>query len=85
MKKVAVIGIVLTKNGGDEARKVQDILSQFADIIIGRMGIPSKEYGVNIISVAVAGENEKISALSGALGRLEGVAVKSAITSVEVK
>ena len=48
------------------------------------MGVPIKEHGVNTISVIVKGSNEDISALSGKLGKLNGVSVKSAITSVEI-
>ncbi|MGN0788426.1 MAG: TM1266 family iron-only hydrogenase system putative regulator [Christensenellales bacterium] len=83
MQRIGVIGIVLQADK-DQAKKVQDLLSQYSDIIVGRMGVPIKEHGVNTISVIVKGSNEEISALSGKLGKLNGVSVKSAITSVEI-
>ena len=83
MQRIGVVGIVLQADK-EQAKKVQDLLSQYADIIVGRMGVPIKEHNVNTISVIVKGSNEEISALSGKLGKLNGVSVKSAITSVEI-
>lgn len=84
MQRIGVVGIVLQADK-EQAKKVQDLLSQYADIIVGRMGVPIKEHGINTISVIVKGSNEDISALSGKLGKLDGVNVKSAITSVEIE
>lgn len=83
MKRIAIIGIIIEKDR-EIAQQVQKILSENADIILGRMGIPDLNNDVYIISVAVKAENEKISALSGKLGRLRNVSVKAAITTVEV-
>ena len=84
MKKVGVIGIVL-KAGRDRVEKVQSLLSDYGDIIVGRMGVPDKANGINAIALIVEGENEQLSALTGKLGRLDSVSVKSAVTSVEIK
>ena len=56
---------------------------EFADIIVGRMGVPDRESGINTISVIVRGENERISALCGKLGRVDSVRVKSAIVAAD--
>lgn len=77
--KLGVVGIIIERNRS-VAEKVQTILSENADLILGRMGLPDKERGVYVISVIVRGTNEKISALTGKLGRLENVKVKSAVT-----
>lgn len=77
--KLGVIGIVI-EHDRTVAEKVQTILSANADLIMGRMGVPDKERDVYVISVIVRGTNEKISALSGKLGKLENVKVKSAVT-----
>lgn len=82
MKKTGVIGIVL-KAGRERVEKVQSLLSDYGDIIVGRMGIPDKTTGINTISLIVNGDTEKISALCGKLGRIEEVNVKSALISVE--
>lgn len=84
MERIGVIGIVL-KAHGDQVVKLQELLSSYSDIIVGRMGVPVKECNVNAISVIVKGSNERISALSGKLGRIEGIAVKSALTSLELE
>ena len=83
MKRIGVIGIVVS---GDRSISldVQKILSDFGDIIVGRMGVPRKEINVSTIALIVEGENEKISALTGKLGRLENVNVKSALSNVEI-
>lgn len=82
--RLAVVGIVIE---GDKSVsvEVQKVLTQFADIIIGRMGLPDRESGVSVISLIVKGENERISALSGRLGKIgSSVIVKTATTSAIV-
>ena len=81
MKKIGVVGIVFK---GDKAVAVemQKVLSDFADIIVGRMGVPRQE--ANAIALIVEGSQERISALTGKLGRFESLSVKSAITSFEL-
>lgn len=82
MKRIGVVGIVIEGNR-DVAMEVQKILSENGDMILGRMGIPDREDKISAISLIVKGESERISALTGKLGRLERVNVKSALTSVE--
>ncbi len=82
MKKIGIIAIIVSDRCAAQA--VQAVLSEYADIILGRMGIPEREHNIHAISVIVEGENEKISALSGKLGRINAVTVKSAVTSVEL-
>lgn len=73
--RVALIGIVV-KNF-DSANQINNILHNYGDYIIGRMGIPYKEKNINIISVAIDAPNDVISALSGKLGQLDGVSTKT--------
>ncbi len=77
--KIGVVGIIIEKDRS-MAESVQKILSSFADIILSRTGLPDKDSGVYVISLIVRGTNERISALSGKLGRLENVTVKTAVT-----
>ena len=81
--RIAVIGIVIEKNRA-AAVKVNEILSAYGDFIMGRMGIPNPEKEVFVISVIVKATNETLSALTGKLGRIDGVNVKSAVTNVEI-
>ena len=82
-QRIAVIGIVLRDNPA-QAIKVQQILSQFARIIVGRMCVPDRASGINTIGVIVKASAQDISALAGKLGRLDEVYVKSAVTSIEI-
>lgn len=77
-KRIGVVGIVIEdiKN----AIKVNDILHSFAHIIVGRMGIPYKEKNISVISLIVDGTSDEISAMTGKLGKIQGINVKSAIT-----
>ncbi|WAM33763.1 TM1266 family iron-only hydrogenase system putative regulator [Caldicellulosiruptor morganii] len=78
-RRIGVIGIVV-ENRKDVAEKLNKILSDYGDIIVGRMGIPYKERGLCVISLIVDGTTDDIGALTGKLGALSGVKVKSALT-----
>jgi len=77
-KRIAVVGIILEENNA--AEDVNNILHKFSEYIVGRMGLPYKERGVSVISIIVDADTDKISALTGALGKISGVSVKSAIS-----
>lgn len=81
--RIAVIGIVIEKDRSASVA-VNEILSHYGDYIIGRMGIPNHESDVYVISVIVKASNEIISAMTGKLGRIQNVNVKSAVTNVEI-
>ena len=73
--RIALIGIIVTSR--DSVEKINDILHRFSPGIIGRMGLPHKERGLNIISVALDAPENEISALAGKLGMLDGVTTKT--------
>lgn len=72
--RVAVIAIIVRE--GTQVAALNDLLHQYGPYIVGRMGVPYREKGVNIISVAMDAPGDVISALSGK-GRLEGVTAKT--------
>ena len=74
--RVAVIGIIVEEP--DSAEKVNSVLHEYSERIIGRMGIPYRQKSISIISIAVDAPQDDISALSGKLGRIPGVSVKAA-------
>lgn len=78
--RIAVISIILEKREASEA--VNGLLSECADYIIGRMGIPYRERGVNIISVVLDAPQDKIATLSGKIGNLPGVSAKTAYSKL---
>lgn len=77
--RVAVIGIIVENL--TVTSRINEILSEYGDYIIGRMGIPYRERGINIISIAIDAPQNVISAVSGKLGRLEGVTAKTAYSN----
>lgn len=77
-KRIGVVGIVIENI--ENAVKVNDILHSFSGIIMGRMGLPYKEKDISVISLIVDGTSDEISAMTGKLGRIKDVTVKSAIT-----
>ena len=79
-KRIGIIGIVID-DPKKSAESVNELLSEFSDIIIGRMGLPYKKRFVSIISIMVDGTNDRIGALSGKLGRIEGVNAKSVLSN----
>jgi len=78
--RVAIIGIIVEKS--DSVEKLNSILHDYGKYIIGRMGLPYREKGINIISVAIDAPQDIISALSGKLGRLPGVSTKALYSKV---
>ena len=81
--RVAVISMIVENVQSTE--KLNAILHDAGEYIIGRMGIPYRRRGVNIISVALDAPQDVISSLSGKLGNLDGVSVKTAYSSVIAK
>lgn len=77
-KRLGVVGIVVEDL--DAAEPINTVLHAFAEVIVGRMGIPYRERGVSVISLIVDGENDAISAMTGKLGRIPHVTVKTALT-----
>ena len=73
--RVAVISIIIENPQSVQA--MNELLHQYSEYIIGRMGIPYRAKGINIISVAMDAPQDKISALSGKIGRLKGITAKT--------
>ena len=81
--RVAVIGIIIENPEAVDA--VNAILHENAAYILGRMGIPYREKGINIISIAIDAPQDVISQLSGKIGRIKGVSAKTAYSGVITK
>lgn len=77
-KRLGVIGIVIEDRHA--VARVNEILSVFSHIMVGRMGIPYREKDVSVISLIVDGSTDDIGALTGKLGGIRHVTVKSALT-----
>ena len=72
--RVAVISIIVTES--DRVDMLNELLHEYSAYIIGRMGIPYREKGISIISIAIDAPMDKINSLTGALGRLDGINAK---------
>jgi len=78
--RIGVVGIVVENI--EETGKVNEYLHEYSHLIIGRLGVPYKEKNLSVISILVDGSSDDISALTGKLGKISGIKVKSALTKV---
>jgi putative iron-only hydrogenase system regulator len=78
--RIAVVGVVV-EDRVNAAQKVNEILSLHANIIVGRLGVPHKEKNAGVIALIINGTTDEIGSLTGKLGSINGVRVKSAITT----
>ncbi len=81
--RVAVIGIIVEKT--QSVDELNALLHEYAEYIIGRMGIPYREKGINIISIAVDAPQDVINTLSGMIGRIDGITAKAAYSNYTSK
>ena len=73
-KRVEMISIIVETP--DSISALNSLLHEYAEFVIGRMGIPYRKKGINIISVAIDAPQDAVNALTGSLGKLEGVTAK---------
>lgn len=78
--RVAVMSIIV--ENADSVEKVNSLLHEYGEYIIGRMGIPYRKRKISIISIALDAPQNTISALAGKIGSLEGISVKTAYSGV---
>lgn len=74
------MGIILEDT--DSAEALNSVLHEYAPYIIGRMGVPYRKKNISIVSIALDAPQNTISAVSGKIGRLKGVSVKTAYSNV---
>ncbi|MCR4419290.1 MAG: iron-only hydrogenase system regulator [Clostridia bacterium] len=77
-KRIGVVAIIITDRER-VAPQVNSILSSYADVIVGRLGVPYRERGVAVIALIVDGDSDTIGAMTGKLGSLPGVKVRAAL------
>lgn len=78
--RVAVMGIIVEK--WDAVEQLNLVLHDYGDYVIGRMGIPYRKKNINVISIAIDAPQDVISALSGKIGKIDGISVKTAYSGV---
>lgn len=78
--RVAVMSIIVEDL--QQVEKINALLHEYSEYIIGRMGLPYRERKISIISIALDAPQDAISALSGKIGRMSGVSVKTSYSGV---
>ena len=78
--RVALIGIIV--ENPDSLDRLNSILHEYREYVLGRMGLPYAKRGISVISVAVDAPGDVISALSGKLGNLKGISTKTIYSAV---
>lgn len=73
--RIALVGIVVEDSSATE--RLNAVLHDFSSVIVGRMGVPYRERGISIISIILDAPNSVISSMTGKLGMLPGVSVKT--------
>lgn len=75
--RIGVVGILVQHS--PSAHDINEVLSEYRDIIVGRIGVPYRERGISVISLIIDGSTDEVGAMTGKLGRLQGVKVKTAL------
>lgn len=78
--RIAVIGIIIENT--DSVDKLNALLHDYSRYIIGRMGLPYRQKNVNVVSIAIDAPQDETASLTGKIGKLEGVSVKTAYSNV---
>ncbi len=83
MKRLGFVGIII-EDRDNSARIVNEILSQFSDLILARTGLPNAKQNTSIITLVIDATTDELGVLTGKLGNIQGVAVKSGLAK-EIK
>ncbi len=78
--RVAVMGIIVEDM--ESVEKLNNILHEYGEYIIGRMGLPYRQKNIHVISIVVDAPQDVTSAISGKIGKIAGVSVKTAYSGV---
>ena len=81
--RVAVMGIIVENT--DSVEQLNHLLHEYGHYIIGRMGIPYRARNINIVSIAIDAPQDVINALSGKIGRLDGIGAKTVYSNIKGK
>lgn len=73
-------GILILLTSKASVARINTLLSEYSEIILGRQGIPLRDKGINIITLVIEGSTDRINALTGKIGKLEGAEVKSILS-----
>ena len=83
MKRIAVLSIIIESADDENILKINNILHEYKDYILGRMGIPDKIHDVNIISISLCAQLDILNGMTGKLGKIKDVSAKILISNKE--
>ncbi len=83
-KRIGVIGIVI-EDPKRVTDRVNEVISNYGNIVIGRMGVPRHDAKVGVIALIIEGTTDEVGALTGKLGNIPGITVKSALTAKSIQ
>ena len=78
--RVAVMGIIVENT--NSVKELNEILHEYGNYIIGRMGIPYRKHNINVMSIVIDAPANTIAAVAGKIGSLDGISVKTAYSNV---
>lgn len=84
MERIAVISAIL-ENPEQTQHRFNDLIAEFKGIVKGRMGLPMPEHGITVITITLLGTLDEINTLTGRLGRIPYVQVKTSIAKKEIE
>ncbi len=79
--RIALLGIFVEDR--DSTPRLQELLHEYGEYIVGRMGIPNARKGLSVISIVIDAPQDVISALSGKIGMLPGVSVQTMYSKID--
>jgi len=77
-KRIGLVAILIENK--EKVKILNSILNDYSEMILGRQGLPLREKGIHVISLIIEGSTDDIGALTGKIGKLDGVQVKSVLT-----
>lgn len=80
-KRIGFIGVIV--NEKSHVKELNELLSQYGHLIVGRMGVP-RHGAINVIALIIEGSNDEIGALTGKLGSIKGIMVRSALSNYTI-
>ncbi len=80
-RRIGFVGVILESR--DSVDTVNHVLSEHADLILARMGLPCRDKGISVITLVVEATTDELGMLTGRLGKIQGVSVKSALAKCE--
>lgn len=81
--RVAVLGIII-ENPEESQAEFNSVVADFKGIVRGRMGVPFENEGISVVSVIVCGTLDEINSLTGKIGNIKGITVKTSLSKKEI-